>query len=43
MAVQEIYSAGNEHGLETPVLVCKEIIVIWNELGAVDNDPSRWG
>lgn len=40
IAVEGIYSDGNEHGLEATVLVYKEIIMIWSELGALDNGQS---
>lgn len=35
-----IHSDGNEHDLEALKLVSKEILIIWNEPGAVDNEPS---
>lgn len=37
-----IYSDGNEYDLEVFKLVSKEILIIWNELGDVDNELSGW-
>ena len=38
--VERRYIDGNEHGVEAIVVVGKEIIIIWGDLRAVDNQPS---
>lgn len=37
-----IHNGGKKYGLGAAVYVCREIIIVWGELGVVDTEPGGW-